>query len=171
MKFFLLTLLPLLTCMHVTAQSAYEIPEDPEHSAVIFKGQCRFEDLEREPSFSWLTAGAAAYTPVPATLATLAAALPEYELVVLMGTWCEDSQRLIPELYKVLLSIHYPLEKLRMYGVDRQKHAQGDEHKTYAVTRVPTIIVLKDGQERGRITETVEHSIEADLAGIITGGR
>ena len=38
--------------------------------------------------------------------------LKEYEIEVFMGTWCEDSQREIPTLYKILEAADYPMEQL-----------------------------------------------------------
>jgi hypothetical protein len=54
-----------------------------------------------------------------------------------------------------------------MYAVDRDKTALNDEAKNYKITLVPTIIVLHGNREVGRITESVQASIEHDLLAIL----
>ena len=85
-----------------------------------------------------------------------------------MGTWCDDSHYLIPKLEKVLQEIDFPKSQIILYGVDRKKNVKTGENKKYVITNVPTIIVLKDGVEKGRITESTKISIEVDLTGIVS---
>ena len=68
----------------------------------------------------------------------------------------------------MLIQTNYPLSKVTMYGTDRAKTTKNGEEKKYNITLVPTIIVMKNGKEVGRITETVKKTIEDDLAAIIT---
>jgi hypothetical protein len=56
-----------------------------------------------------------------------------------------------------------------MYGVDRAKTAKNGEEKMYAIKFVPTIILMKDNKEAGRIVESVQTSMEADMVDIIKG--
>ena len=50
--------------------------------------------------------------------------------------------------------------------MDRDKKSGEGIEKQYKIERVPTFIVLKNGVEVGRVVESVENSIEADLAAI-----
>jgi hypothetical protein len=54
-----------------------------------------------------------------------------------------------------------------MYGVDRNKKSNNKEEEAYKIINVPTIIVMKDGVELGRIVETTKTSIESDLLKIV----
>lgn len=157
----------LLTSLHSFAQSDFDKSKDKESGAVVYKGQISFNDLESESSFSWLKRGAAAYKPDTTAIAYLKKNLPKYEMVVLMGTWCEDSQNLVPKLLKVLQASGYPMSSYTMYGVDRAKEAKYVEHKLYSLDKVPTIILMKDHVEIGRIVESVKKSIEIDLVQMI----
>ena len=56
-----------------------------------------------------------------------------------------------------------------MYGVDRTKTTKDGAHEQYNVSKVPTIIILDKGVEKGRITETTRKSVDADLVNIIKG--
>ena len=73
----------------------------------------------------------------------------------------------MPRLEKVLKLIQYPLDELMMYAVDRTKVTKDGANKIYNLVKVPTLIVLKNGKEVGRITEHVSNSVEADLAAIV----
>ena len=150
-----------------TQQSDYDVSKDKENGAVVFKGQCSFEDLSAEPTFGWLKRGSDAYKPDTTAIKFLKEHLPKYRMVVLIGTWCDDSQLYLPRLHKILQLTNYPMSRYTMYGLDRSKQAKHIEHRLYKADKVPTIIVYKDHTEIGRIVETVNKSVEADLMKII----
>ena len=162
----LLLLASLFMSITTFAQSDYEVSKDKENDAVVFKGQITFADLNKEKTFTWMK-GAASYKTTADEMDFLRKHLPRYDLVILMGTWCDDSQNLIPKLYKVLQQSGYPMDKLKMYGVDRAKQAKYIEHKLYGLEKVPTIIVIKDHSEVGRIVESVKETIETELIELI----
>jgi len=168
----ILTAILILISAHAMAQTAkYTVAKDTETDQVIFNGPITFDDLSNEPTFTWLKAGADRYEPDAKAINTLQEKLPAYTFVVFMGTWCDDSHNIIPKLYKVLKVTEYPIQQgITMYGTDREKHTQGGEDKKYNITLVPTIIVLKKGEEVGRITESVQKSLEEDLVNIISVG-
>lgn len=151
--------------------SDYDVLKDADGETVIFKGQCSFSDLQSEESFGWLTRGSEAYMPNKESIGYLRRNLAGYDLVVLMGTWCEDTQNLLPKLHKTLTQTAYPLVQLKMYGVDRAKEAKYVEHKLYHADRVPTIVVIKNHNEIGRIVESPAGSIEQNLAAIVKKNR
>jgi thiol-disulfide isomerase/thioredoxin len=157
----------LLMSMVVKAQTDFDTSTDKENGSVVFKGQITYNDLRKEPSFKWLDKGIVDYKPNGADLDFLGKHLKQYEVVTFMGTWCEDSQNLVPKLLKVLAATDYPMHQHTMYGVDRTKMAKYTEAKFYEISRVPTFILIKDNQEVGRITESVNKSIEVDLKAII----
>jgi hypothetical protein len=47
--------------------------------------------------------------------------------------------------------------------LDEQKQSPDGLEKKYKVSNVPTFIVLKDGEEKGRVVESVKVSLEKDL--------
>ena len=172
----LLTTLLLTLAMSATAALAqstsdYDRLSDADGETVIYKGECTFSDLQAEETFAWLARGSEAYTPDKESVGYLRRMLPAYDLVVLMGTWCSDTQDLLPKLHKTLVQTAYPLAQLKMYGVDRAKEAKYVEHKLYDASRVPTIVVVKNHMEVGRIVETPQGSVEQNLAAIIKKSR
>lgn len=94
--------------------------------------------------------------------------LSSYNLLVVMGTWCPDSHRDIPRLFKILEATGFPDAQLSLLAVNRNYQAPGGEEGAFNIRRVPTVIVQKNGREVGRI---VEHPatgyLERDLLEII----
>jgi len=166
MKQFLLLLFTFLSVKSF-AQTDYDTSVDKENGAIVYQGQFTFDDLSREPTFSWFRSGTDAYQPDPGQVAKLAAPLKDYRLVVLLGTWCDDSQNLVPKLYKTLQEANYPLASVTLIGVNRAKETKSRDQKVYDLQRVPTIIIYKAEKEIGRIVETAERTIEKDMAVLI----
>jgi len=166
MKTILAGLLMIIS-MTAMAQKKYDVSKDEKEGGQVFNGPITFTDLDNETSFTWLKTGAEEYNPDEKTLAYLRSTLKNYNMVVFLGTWCDDSHYLVPKLEKLLGMTDYPEAQLTMYGVNRAKTTKGGEEKKYDITFVPTIILLKGGKEVGRIKETVEKSIEWDLVAII----
>ena len=171
-KLFAAVIVLLLLSVTTMAQTkAYDVIKDPKEGGWIFDGLITLADLNAEPTFGWMKSGSDSYTPEEKYVATLRKNLKEYSIIAFLGTWCEDSHNLIPKLEKVLITCGFPPNQLTMYGIDRDKKSKTGEEKKYDIKFAPTIILLKNGKEAGRITETVQKSVEADLAAIVEGGK
>ena len=164
----ILLFMTMMTSFATFAQSNYETATDEQNRSVVFKGNISFDDLQAEKTFEWFQKSKT-YTPDAGSIEFLRNNLSRYRMVVFMGTWCEDSHYLMPRLYNVLSEAGYPLAELTMYGVDRTKTTKDGAHEQYNVSKVPTIIILDKGVEKGRITETTRKSVDADLVNIIKG--
>ena len=91
-----------------------------------------------------------------------------YNLIVFMGTWCEDSHRDFPRLMKILEEVKFPDSRLIIIAVNRKKESPTGDESKYNVQKVPTIIVEKYGKEIGRIIEMPTTGyIERDLVEIL----
>lgn len=157
-----------LTLLSMNMQAQDFIREyDSKTEKPLLRGELSFEDLLAESTCSWLQEGAKEYTPNKETVKQLNALLPKYKIKVFIGTWCEDTQELLPQFFKTLTASSYDLNGLEMYGVNRNKEALNVEHKIYNISRVPTFIIMDRFREVGRITESVNVSIEADLLEIL----
>lgn len=100
----------------------------------------------------------------------LAAPAAGKEVVVYLGSWCSDSRRGLTRLWRAIESaggeFGFPV---RYIGVDRSKTEPAAWVEGVNLLYVPTLIVLDDGVEVGRIVETAPHGIETDLADLIEG--
>jgi len=125
--------------------------------------------LLKEPYASWYTQEHEGYQVDEASLAELKKEkLSSYSLTVVLGTWCEDSHREVPRLFKILEALKYPENKLTLIAVNRKKEAPNGEESVFNIQRIPTIIVQKYGKEIGRIVESTKTGyLEKDLLEII----
>jgi thiol-disulfide isomerase/thioredoxin len=89
------------------------------------------------------------------------------------GTWCGDSRRQIPRLARLLDAAGVDEELLTLVALSNRpmefKQSPGRLEAKRYVHRTPTIVVVRDGVEVGRIVETPAVSLEADLAAILEG--
>lgn len=107
------------------------------------------------------------YQPSSAEIAAVKS-LSGKSLVVLFGTWCHDSEREVPRLLKLLDLSGVELKSLSLHGVNYKKQEPTNLHIQYDVLHSPTIILLQDEEELGRIVEMPMDSLGEDLAGFVT---
>lgn len=120
----------------------------------------------------WFNAEYNGYTVNAGALAGREAALKKVEVQIFMGTWCSDSQREVPRFYKILDQLGISEKRVSIVAVDdhadRRKTSPGGEEKGKNIEYVPTFIFLRDGMELGRIVESPQSSLEADMASILS---
>lgn len=120
------------------------------------------ELLAEYPAFS---AEYAAYHPTPTELQQIQK-LNGLTLIVLFGSWCHDSEREVSRLLKLLDSSDVQLAALQLQAVNRKKQHPDQLNTRYELQYTPTIIVLEQDQELGRIIEKPSQSLAEDLAAI-----
>ncbi len=140
----------------------YKSVKDPEGGTNMLVGEISLKELQ-QPGYSWFKTGMDAYKPDSGLVKRIKQEIGAYEIVVFMGTWCDDSHTLVPQFFKVLKACDYPLDKVKIFATDRQKHTLNIEHDIFSISKVPTFIVYLNHNEVGRITENVEKSVELDL--------
>ncbi len=86
-----------------------------------------------------------------------------------MGTWCGDSQELVPVFYKLLDEINFDQNNLSMIAVNREKKTPDNLQEGLNITNVPTFIFYKNDKEIGRFVEFPRESLEKDMLKIVSG--
>jgi hypothetical protein len=100
----------------------------------------------------------------------LAGVEPGAEVTVFLGTWCSDSRREVPRLWKALDAAGGAVPfHIRYIGVDREKKEPAADVTAGGIHFVPTLIVSRGGHELGRIVEQPLHGMEKDLLALLTG--
>jgi tetratricopeptide (TPR) repeat protein len=136
-------------------------------------GLIQKEDLMKPAFTEWFQPAYEDYQVNTELVNSFKEELAEYEIEVFMGTWCEDSQREVPTLLKILEAADYPMEKLDIIAIDDEietyKLSPNGEEKGKNIHHVPTIILLKDGAEVNRMIEYPVRTIEEDIPVIISG--
>lgn len=108
--------------------------------------------------------------PDAAAVRGLAAVEPGAEVIVFLGTWCSDSRREVPRLWRALDEAGGTVPfQIRYVGVDRQKKEPAAPITNYDIRFVPTLVVERGGQEVGRIVEESPHGVEQDLLALLSG--
>lgn len=151
------------------AQKAVVNREVETNDGKMLLGAQLKDQFVKEPYSEWYTKEFNEYQMDQKAVAELKKnKITAYDLVVFMGTWCEDSHRDFPRLMKVLEEVKYPDSRLTIIAVNRKKESPNGEESKYNVSKVPTIIVQKYGKEIGRIIEMPTTGyIERDLVEIL----
>lgn len=171
MKKTLLLLIVIISLSHfVSAQSQYEIlTEKPNEKT--FKGIISREIITNDTFFMkhWYVANQNSYAPNQTAIAGLKKWGDSLQLLVFMGTWCEDSQFIIPKFFMLTDAAGFPGNKITVIGVDRSKKTLSHLTEALGVTNVPTIMVMKNGKEMGRVVEYGKSGLfDKDLAEILS---
>jgi thiol-disulfide isomerase/thioredoxin len=152
MKRFIL-LIVLMAAMHsLRAQSQYEVSPD-KNGGKILKGIISQEILLSDTSFRWYADNLKGYSPNAEAVAGLKKNADSIQLLTFMGTWCEDSHFIIPKFYTLVETAGFPKDRITLIGVDRDKKTLSHLSEALNVKNVPTIIVMKNGREMGRVVE------------------
>ena len=104
---FIITILVFYSCGSGPGHTAVRVPDG---NTVILVGTTDFAELRAAPFSDWFDPVYLSFTPDPENVETLKSLLEDVEIVVYMGTWCEDSHREIPKFVKLLEAAEYPLE-------------------------------------------------------------
>ena len=95
--------------------------------------------------------------------------LNEMSLKLFLGTWCEDSEREVPGIIKLLESSDFDFSKIEIYAVTEEKYTYENFEKNLNLINVPTLIFYKNGIEINRFVEFPNISLAKDLENIIQG--
>jgi hypothetical protein len=129
-------------------------------------GYFTFDQLQEPPYSDWFIPEYSAYEVDKTTLDSLEANnLDNISIIIVIGTWCHDSQRETPRFVKIMEYLNF--QNRTSIGVNRQKQSEGTEVPDLNIKYVPTIIFYKDNNEIGRIVETPVETLEKDMIRII----
>lgn len=168
-KIYLAAAILLLISNLSFSQNQYEVFPDPENGEKVMKGFITRAIIENEPSFKWYAENRKIYAPNESAAAALRNNKDSLELIVFMGTWCEDSHFVIPRLFALLDKATFPNEKVTLLGADRNKKTLSHLAEALNVKNVPTIIVMKNGKELGRVIEYgKDGQFDKELGEVIT---
>lgn len=154
MKRFLVSVVFIGLLSVVNAQSPYISQPDANHPEQhILNGIITKYALQNDPEYKWYMSSQSSYAPADPIVAALQSAKDKVEYIVFGGTWCEDTQFILPKFFKLQEASGIPDTKISLFAVDRNKKTIGGIADAFKITNVPTIIVMKDGKEVGRVVE------------------
>lgn len=173
-KFLILMIAISISCGNAvkepTVQAENKTEQETSQQRDMLLGEFEKEDLQEKPFSSWFDTRYERYSPEEASMKTIADNINDYEIKLLMGTWCGDSKREVPKLLKLLDKSDYDYDNLQMVAVDHNKTTPSKIEEELDVHHVPTIIFYKHGKEVNRFVEySQEESFEEDIALIVSG--
>ncbi len=133
------------------SQAQYEVTvEGPDK---ILKGVLTRDLVQKDSSFKWFAINSRSYVPLAETVSAMKGKSADLRFIVFGGTWCGDTHVILPRFYSLADAASISPNHISLIGVDRNKKSLGNLTETMNVLNVPTIIVLKNGREIGRVVE------------------
>jgi thiol-disulfide isomerase/thioredoxin len=138
----------------MNAQTPYTIVKDEKNpGGLIYTGLINKYTLINEASFTWYNDNQKNYKPSTELLNGFEAAKSKVHFVVFGGTWCDDTQFILPKFFKLQQLSGVSDSCVSFFGVNRDKKTIENVSAAFNITNVPTIIVMKSGKEIGRVVE------------------
>jgi len=134
---------------------------------MMLLGKITRKGLKGKEFIEWHKENFNGHTLDTITIESLKPELKDVSIQVFMGTWCSDSQREVPALFKILDATKYDYTKLEIVAVSHEKETPNHLEKGMDIQYVPTIILYKKGEEIGRYVEFAQEDLEKDLLSII----
>ena len=135
-----------------TPFQAYQVSYDEKHRKVL-RGLITRRDIQNDTSFGWFQKNYKLGRPDATAVNAFKLHAKDFQMLVFAGTWCPDTQNLLPEFYRLTDAAGYADSNITLIGVDNAKTTLNNLEKTFHLVDVPTFIMLKNGKEIGRVVE------------------
>lgn len=172
----LITSFSLISCktQHVVSKPstpfhAYQVSYDSKNRKVL-RGLISRADIENDTAFSWFKKNYNLGKPDANAVAAFKQHAKDFQMLVFAGTWCPDTQNLLPEFYRLTDAAGYADSNITIIGVDDAKTTLNHMEKTFHLVDVPTFIVMKNGKEVSRVIEYGESGEAMKELGKIAAG-
>jgi thiol-disulfide isomerase/thioredoxin len=168
MKIFAIIGLTFLSMKGNAQQPVFESYRDDKSK--ILKGIINRQLIVGDTAFGWWATNAKYAIPSESSVAAFKQLPAGIHFMVFGGTWCEDTQIILPRFYNLLDAAGVHDSLVTLVGVDRKKQTLFGLDKAFNINKAPTIVVMKDGKEIGRIVEFGKYGlIDKELDEIVRG--
>ncbi len=157
----------ILPCL-ISGQEINKEFTDEKSGKQILVGACDIPGLKQNESIAEnFKSYYGDYKPDEVILSELSSGLEGISITLVLGTWCHDSHEQVPRFIKILQLVDFDKNNLRIIAVDREKKAGDINIRKLKIKRVPTFIFYRGNKKLGRIIETLDESLEADMLKIL----
>lgn len=165
MKQFLLIAAVIFSTQILFAQT--EVSHDASGNKIL-KGFITKQELATDTAFTWFAQNQQGYTPDQNALQLLRANKDSINIIAFGGTWCGDTKYILPKFFVLADAAGISQDRITLLGVDHSKKTIQHLSEAFGITNVPTIIVMKNGKEVGRVVEYGHTGLfDKDLAEIL----
>jgi thiol-disulfide isomerase/thioredoxin len=179
-SFFTVTIILTITsCHRHTVATASTTPATANAEYTDARGNLNLlgkstrQRLQQAPFDTWFNKNFTEYNIDSNTANRLKPLVKNKQFVIFMATWCGDSRREVPRIYKLLDYCGVKPAQVQLINLNNHdtayKQSPTHEEKGLYIHRVPTLLVYADKKEKGRVVETPVTSLEKDLLAIIQG--
>ena len=153
-----MTFITIISCnpkLTASKSTAHVITDSRGNKMIL--GESKRQSLQEPPFASWFIKNYSEYQLDSNTCDVLKGKLAHKKLEIFMGTWCGDSRREVPRMFRILdyCQVKPSQVKLVMLGNSDTLYKQSPEHEEWGleIHRVPDLIVYDHQKEIGRIVE------------------
>ena len=118
---------------------------------VMTEGEVDVDYLFNSPNTSWFQKNYESYIVDEVIQIEDFSKLNEYNIEIFMNTKCHDSEREVPRFLKILNTLNFSNENLRIVLLNSEKKTIDGLEIGKDITNTPTIIFLKNSNEENRI--------------------
>ena len=134
---------------------------------LINEGEVDVDYLFNSPNTSWFQKNYESYIVDEVIQKMDFSKINEYNIEIFMNTKCHDSEREVPRFLKILNTLNFSNENLRIVLLNSEKKTIDGLEIGKDITNTPTIIFLKNSNEENRIVEFPYENLENDIFRII----
>ena len=134
---------------------------------VMNEGEVDLDYLFNSPNTSWFQKNYESYIVDEVIQKMDFSKINEYNIEIFMNTKCHDSEREIPRFLKILNTLNFSNENLKIVLLNSEKKTIDGLKIGKDITNTPTIIFLKNSNEENRIVEFPFENLENDIFRII----
>ena len=142
---------------------------DKQSNSRMLVGLSNRHGLQQDPFSGWFNEEYGAYELNKEAVQGIKNNSKNLSIKLFMGTWCKDSRREVPRIYRILDAVGFYEPRLTLINLDREKRSPGKEESDLNIHHVPTVILYNNGNEIGRIIEYPVQSLEEDMVAILNG--
>ena len=136
------------------SQTQYQVIGDSNHPETkILKGIITKDLIKNDTAFKWYATNQKSYATPDSAIVAVLKKDSAVKYIVFGGTWCDDTRVILPKFFLLQEKAGIADSRITFFGVDRKKETVGNITSAMNITNVPTIIVMKNGKEIGRVVE------------------
>jgi len=165
---YLFSVLLATALLNISYAQQFEVTKDRTGKKML-KGFVTDSILKADTAaFAWFADNEQVYEPTADVVKSFTNKKDSVSFLAFFGTWCPDSHYVIPRFYKIVELAGIDKKRITLFALDRTKNDVAHLAANFNILHVPTIIVLKNGKEAGRVVEYgATGKFDEELAAIV----
>jgi thiol-disulfide isomerase/thioredoxin len=152
MKLFI-TILFLFATVYANAQAQFQMIPDEDNPGETIPVGIINKQLVMNDTSKWYAQNQKSYKPDTSVISAFEQNKNALSYIIFGGTWCDDTRVILPKFFVLQEKAGIPDDRISFFAVNREKQTAGNVASAFNIINVPTIIVMKNGKEIGRVVE------------------